>query len=81
VAIFCDSVAAGVIITKPSSSSVNSWSSSESSFLTSSAFSVTSVRSCYGVRIGASWLVVSWVCVKGMTRMYIQLYYNNVREN
>jgi hypothetical protein len=54
VAIFYDSVAAGVIITKPSSSSVNSRSSSESSFATSSALSVTSVWSCSGVSIGDS---------------------------
>jgi hypothetical protein len=59
VAIFCDNVATGVIITKSSSSSVNSWSSSESAFATSLALSVTSVRSCSGVSIGASWLIVS----------------------
>jgi hypothetical protein len=59
VAIFYDSVAVGVIIMKQSSSSVNSRSSLKSSFTISLAMSITSVQSCSGVHIGASWLVVS----------------------
>jgi hypothetical protein len=62
VAIFCDIVPVGVIITKLSSSSVNSWSSSESSLATSSALSITYIRPCSDVHISASWLVLSCVC-------------------
>jgi hypothetical protein len=61
-AIFYDIVATGVIITKPSSSSVNSRSSSESSLATSSVFSIPSVWPCSGVHISGSWLVMSCVC-------------------
>jgi hypothetical protein len=65
--IFCDIMTAGVIIKKPSSSSVNSSSSSESSLATSSALSVTSVGACSGVHKDASRLVVYCVCVKIIT--------------
>jgi hypothetical protein len=61
--IVCDIMTTGVIITKPSSSLVNSWLSSESSLPISSALSITSVWPCSGVHIDALWLVVSCVCV------------------
>jgi hypothetical protein len=67
VAIFYDIVTAGVIIKKPSSSSVNLSSSLESSLATSSVLSITSVRACSGVHKDASRLGVSYVLVQTIT--------------
>jgi hypothetical protein len=61
--IFYNIVTAGVIIPKPSSSSVNSRSSSESSLEISSTLSIISVCPYVGVHIDAYWLVVFCVCV------------------
>jgi hypothetical protein len=62
-AIFYNIVTAGVIIPKPSSSSVNSWSSLESSLAISSTLSIISVCPYVGVHIDAYWLVVFSVCL------------------